>query len=580
MTLDSITTLETQLEAYRATASSLAPIEPLIEILIRLASLLKTLDCPRAICLAEEATRHTQAIGDVQSEARAWAIYAYAEILTQKSDLAYQHAQQALALALPFQDHITLGYANFVLTCDSLYRFAYGDALEAGLRAYELLEQGGDRFAQAHVAAVMVLAYSRVGNHQKAEEFGNFAIEQFHALKEPGGELVGLNNMASHFCFIKEYVPARRIGEQGLFLLRRLVATQARFHFFPVTGALFHTLAEISLAQCDIESAEAYLQEGLVTIRSPGYPTRPNQEGYLSLMLGKLWHRRGEDHKARPALLKALWIARKHSFYRLLTESTEALTLLYKKMGRYKWALRYSLMNHTFEKKRYYTELVDKMHRLEIDYEVKAARREAKVLEEKNHQLEQAYAELHTMNRTLQSANDKIQEMSIRDGLTRLYNRQHWETWATDTFQEAVAEGYPFAVFICDIDNFKRINDTWLHHNGDVVLQKVARELSNLCPSNGKAARYGGEEFVLAVPHYTLEAMTSLAERFRHRIETLTWESIDLNLNVTVSIGITERHGFESLVQQLIQADVYLYRAKHHGKNQVQGHHSVLLSTQ
>lgn len=565
MNLDLIASLEQRLDAQRASAPSPA----LLATLIALASVLKTMNPPRAITLVEEAVQHAQSMGEHHWEARGWAIRAYAECQLEQDEAAIRHANIALALAEVTEEPITLGYAYFVLGSCYITQAKYDEALEVGLKGYELLKQGRDLAAQANIAFVMLIAYSRLGDREQAESYGFHSVEQYRELNNPGGEILQLNNLAVHFYWMGEYGRAQRLGEEALAILRRLVASGTPFHFSYVIAAFMHTLADIAIAQDNLVAAEGYLQEGLALVQKPRFQEGASDESYLMLALGKLMFRQGAFLESRRALLTALAGARRLRHRPLLAEITQELVSFYEQTGIYRRALRYFRYYHNLEKARYYDQLVSKMRRLEVDNEVKIARREMELLTEKNQQLQQAYADL-------QAANTKIRDLSIRDGLTRLYNRQYFEEWATSLFQQNKQTGDAFAVLLCDIDDFKRINDTWLHHIGDKVLQTVAAELEAICPALGNAARYGGEEFVLAVPQYSLAQISTLAEQFRHRIEHYPWQKIHPHVQVTVSIGVVDNASCNSLTEQLIQADLYLYLAKRQGKNRVAGDDSML----
>jgi diguanylate cyclase (GGDEF)-like protein len=532
--------------------------------LISLASNLKTIDPSRALLMVEEAILLAQTLGYQAVEARAWSIRAYAEAQIELDEDAYRHGQRALDLSKINQDPITMGYAYFGIGQYLMNQSRYDEALEVGLKGYDLLEQAGDIAAQANIAFIMMGSYSRLGDREQAEFYAFRAVEQYRDIHLPGGEVVQLNNLAMHFFWMEEYETARRLGEEALVILRRLMLANQPFDFAYTTGAIMHTLAEIAIAQEDWHSAEAFLQEGLRFVRGDSSQISPNDETFLMLGLGKFHYSRGSFDKARHALLSALWRSSRARHRVLMAEIAEVLMHLYQKVGQYRRALWYSHFYHNIDKLRYRDQLVSKMRRMEVEYEVKAARREMEMLTEKNQQLEQAYQDL-------QAANTQIRELSIRDGLTKLFNRQHFEEWAVNAFDQSVRGGTSFGVMLCDIDNFKRINDTWLHHIGDRVLQIVAAELQAACPLLGKVARYGGEEFVIAVPTYTLEQMKQVAEECRSRIEQYAWHTIHPEIRVTISSGVADNSNIESLTKQLIQADLYLYLAKRHGKNRVEG---------
>lgn len=561
MNFELMRSLETTLEAHRASSSMTLD---LLTTLLSLASLLKTYDPPRSIELSREAIQLAQALNAHNQEGRAWGVRAYAEAQIELDKDAHRHGTIALTFAEATGDLLARGYGCLAIGQFLVNQFRWDEALEIGLKGFDVLGQAGDTAAQANIAFILMAAYSRLGDRHQAEYYAFRAVDQYRELGIPGGECVQLNNLAMHFLWMGEYETARKFGEEALSILRKLIATNQSFEFSYTTAAILHTMAEVALTQNQLEVAEGFLEEGLTFVRSSTSQLSPNDESFLLLALGKLHRAKDNFTEARRAFLTAFWKAHRVKHRALLAEITQELIELYEEVKNYKRALWYSRFYHNIDKARYQDHLVAKMRHLEVEYEVKATRREMEVLAEKNQQLEQAFEDL-------QAANARIRELSIRDGLTKLYNRQYFEEWATTKFEQSQRSGQPFSLFLCDIDNFKRINDTWLHHIGDKVLKTVASELEAICPSHGRAARYGGEEFVMAVPHWGFSQLCALAEQFRQRIEQFPWHTVHSEVRVTVSVGVVERNGAHSLDQQLVHADLYLYLAKRQGKNRVMG---------
>jgi diguanylate cyclase (GGDEF)-like protein len=122
-----------------------------------------------------------------------------------------------------------------------------------------------------------------------------------------------------------------------------------------------------------------------------------------------------------------------------------------------------------------------------------------------------------------------------------------------------------------DIDNFKRVNDTYGHLQGDLVLREVARVLRESSREVDEPARYGGEEMAVALPGTDLEGAYQFAERVRHRIENLELPLPDGQgwLHVTASFGAASLRGASANGKEglVAAADAALYRAKRSGKN-------------
>lgn len=183
--------------------------------------------------------------------------------------------------------------------------------------------------------------------------------------------------------------------------------------------------------------------------------------------------------------------------------------------------------------------------------------------------LAEAHEELKTSSAKIQEQAAKLKELSVRDELTGLHNRRHFNENATLLLSQARRYDQPFSVMIGDIDFFKRINDNFSHAIGDEVLRHVARLLREGTRASDIVARYGGEEFVIAFPQTPVESAAQYCDRLRAVIEKHDWPSIHPDLRVTMSMGLdgdTSRSYLEDLVAA---ADARLYVAKSEGRNRV-----------
>lgn len=174
--------------------------------------------------------------------------------------------------------------------------------------------------------------------------------------------------------------------------------------------------------------------------------------------------------------------------------------------------------------------------------------------------------------RLLIEANEKLKETSIKDSLTQLYNRRHFETEFTQLLYMAKRQKQNISVILLDIDNFKSINDSFGHCAGDEVLRSIAQILIQRTRRSDLIARYGGEEFVILLPDTGEPGARCLAETIRKSIESYPWK----NQDVTSSFGIQtinnnsiETLEVESIIQSCVNsADQALYFAKKNGRNQ------------
>ena len=172
----------------------------------------------------------------------------------------------------------------------------------------------------------------------------------------------------------------------------------------------------------------------------------------------------------------------------------------------------------------------------------------------------------------LQASVRQVTLDAVTDGLTGLANRKHFDRMLARQVREASDAGRPLCLVLCDIDHFKRINDTWGHPVGDQVIRYVASALGAAAPQTAFAARYGGEEYALLLPHMSLSEghviARDLCDRVRKR--TLMRKTSGETMGViTISVGIASLEIDETSESLVRRADACLYEAKRAGRNRV-----------
>ncbi len=186
-------------------------------------------------------------------------------------------------------------------------------------------------------------------------------------------------------------------------------------------------------------------------------------------------------------------------------------------------------------------------------------------------ELATAYDELKSSHRQVSEQATLLRELSIRDELTGLYNRRHFNEQAQQLLQQSKRYGRPLSVMIGDIDYFKKINDQFGHTTGDEVLRAVAKLIGDEVRDADVVARYGGEEFVVLFPETPHGVARSICERLREVVESYAWDDIADGLSVTISMGVCADTKLPNYEAMLSQADENLYRAKEGGRNRVVG---------
>jgi len=177
------------------------------------------------------------------------------------------------------------------------------------------------------------------------------------------------------------------------------------------------------------------------------------------------------------------------------------------------------------------------------------------------------------LERSLRAANDENRRLSITDPLTGAYNRRYLMEQLPREMDRAARYGRQLATIMCDVDHFKRINDTQGHLIGDEVLKWFVAQMQGAVRNCDWVARYGGEEFVIVLPETNVTSAAVAAEHVRAQLAATAFATPTGNLSVTASFGVS---GWKGNVPQaatldalMARADEGVYASKAAGRNQV-----------
>ncbi|MEW6219726.1 MAG: diguanylate cyclase [Thermodesulfobacteriota bacterium] len=178
------------------------------------------------------------------------------------------------------------------------------------------------------------------------------------------------------------------------------------------------------------------------------------------------------------------------------------------------------------------------------------------------------------LERSLRKANEEIRLLSVTDPLTAVYNRGYINTHLPEEVARARRYRRALSTIMCDIDHFKRVNDTYGHQAGDAVLQSFAAALRHGTRANVDwVARYGGEEFLIVLPETPGAGAESVAERLRQGVERLVIVHEGREIRITASFGVAgyDECPYGDLAPETViaSADACLYQAKKEGRNRV-----------
>ena len=168
--------------------------------------------------------------------------------------------------------------------------------------------------------------------------------------------------------------------------------------------------------------------------------------------------------------------------------------------------------------------------------------------------------------------NAGLEQLAMTDYLTSLYNRRYFMQRGAEEFKRTRRNKQSLALLMLDIDEFKKVNDTYGHEAGDMALQQAAAVLKASLRETDILGRIGGEEFAVLLPNTLMEEAAILAERVREIMANSSFETLGeaLTINITICIGVAAyAEGMSNIDELLRHADMALYNAKHGGRNRV-----------
>lgn len=187
-----------------------------------------------------------------------------------------------------------------------------------------------------------------------------------------------------------------------------------------------------------------------------------------------------------------------------------------------------------------------------------------KELSELNTTLEEKIAE---RTEELKIAHDYMEKLAMTDALTGIHNRYAFLNFLAAEKSESDRHGIAFSLIMFDLDDFKKINDTYGHDKGDQVLIEVVKRVEVCLRKGDLFGRIGGEEFMVLLRHTSLDTALEIAQRIREKVAL---EAFELPERVSISAGVVQYTADESVESLMKRSDIALYKAKESGKNRVE----------
>lgn len=427
----------------------------------------------------------------------------------------------------------------------------YASALDALLKSLPLIHHSGYREGEMKAHINIATLYLHQHNYQEALESLRNSL-MYRSENDAHPYASALIHFSKAYMGLGDYDKALSYGSKSLTILETLEDPATSAYALQQVGHVFLRLNDLS-------QAETYFEKNLEILESVG---DPKGRAETKLLLAQVLMARGESDKALDVLQRALRLSQAVGASLEVAKSYQMLAKLYKARGQSDEA--YEHLENYLETKEQLSSDASKQRFevLQIKFEIDQKERENELYREQN-------IKLTEMNTKLERLSEELFKQANEDPLTGLFNRRRLEQELEKELSRVHRATGKLTVMICDIDNFKQINDRFSHQVGDQVLKRVGMILKATAREVDTVSRYGGEEFVILFPEQGVAEAFVAANRLREAVEKADWQTIHSELRVTLSMGLCDDVSLPDGFAMIDRADEKLYDAKRSGKNRV-----------
>ncbi len=458
----------------------------------------------------------------------------------------------------------------------------YADAMTDYKEAYPLyLTLGKERAIRATLGGIANL-YSRLGEHDKALEYFKQLLTAAELSEEPA--VIGAANISLGHAYTR-----KKDFQAALSAYTRASEMYRSLDFPGQIAVIEQSLGATLLELGQHAAALPHLEKAIALNEQLGDNV---QLALTRVYRGQVLQGLGRSTEAMADLDAAVIVLREHKMLRYLADAQIARARMLADAGR--WDQAYQSLSHHLDT---HLQLDQNLREestaaMRVQFDTEKKEQENALLQKEKALSEQALAAAERI-RGLQAAvialavvllaiigylayrqvkaTRRMQALALTDELTRLPNRRHILTYATDQLELARDNQTPLSVLVFDVDYFKRINDGFGHLIGDRVLQRIANACNNALREGDKLGRTGGEEFMAVLPGTGALAAADVAERLRQAVEDIDYSDLSPDLRVTISLGVCEwEDSLADIARLSHRADNALYRAKERGRNRVE----------
>ncbi len=508
-------------------------------------------DYSEALTLINDVLTNLDSREDLDAKQRALNIRGI--IFAESGDLmaALQTFLETRELCQQVQDPI--GEINALNNLALVYGYLgdFSSALDAHLRSLPLIHKAGFREGEMKAMINIAVLYNQQEQYTDALDYLQKSLS-FRYSDDGHAYAAALVNFCRAYTGLGDFDNALDYGFESLALLEKLDDKATSAHALTQIGNVF-------LKKSDLANAETYFQKSLEIFITTG-DSRGHAE--TMLLLAEIFLARQNLEEALKLTHEALKTSTEISAQNELVRAQELLAYIYKEQGNSDLAYDYLKRYIKSKEKSSSNASRQRFEALRIKFETEQTEKEKEIYRLRTVELAEANAKLEELSQELfKQANE--------DPLTGLFNRRRLGQELSHELERARRNNAKLSIMICDVDNFKQVNDRFSHQTGDDVLILVAKLLKDLVRTTDLIARYGGEEFVVLFPEASASEAEIICNRIKDSIANYSWRELHPELQITLSMGICDDISLTDGFAMLDHADDKLYEAKRNGKNQV-----------
>jgi diguanylate cyclase (GGDEF)-like protein len=477
---------------------------------------------------------------------------------------------------------------------------AYQEAIQYFFEALNIHKVIDDKDGKSEINLDLGIVYSALGELTTAEKHFRLAID-----KNPVGREAVLRNARVYFNLADLFSQSNDFHKAVSFSKKSIEAA-SRYDEQRILTYAYLNLAEASIPNGNYAQAQLAINKSLEYTQNN---KAPRLEIYSHLLDSRISVKNGDLFKAETALVKSMELAKEINAEESLLIVIKELSELYASKDElpnaYQYLLDYVQLKDKIlneKNKRALFQEQEKFNTIEQQKTIIKLENEKLIasLEVSNHKVRnfifisfillllvtlsflflryrhniKSAAVINKANNELKQAYIEIENIALTDSLTLLKNRRSIVKSIQDQYLQFKRHKRDFCIMLIDIDFFKKFNDTYGHHCGDMVLKEVAQCIKAVARETDEVARWGGEEFLVFLPDTTIENAKLAAERTRQAVEELKinyvrpGDVVAQKLNLTITLGVTNAWSDDvSSDSIVVRADRALYDGKEQGRN-------------